>query len=118
MKEPLYIDCCTTKIKVISINGHLEQSKILLRANENSEQKQANCHRRKEMLSVISLRVVNHFTRLVTEFVWGFFTSPRGHLEEIFSGGSTKGAEHSNWKVQNNTQTKLIYDLVVNQFQV
>ena len=62
MKEPLYIDCCTTKIKVISINGQLEQSKILLRANENSEQKQANCHRRKEMLSVIRLRVVNHFT--------------------------------------------------------
>ena len=37
MKEPLYIDCHTTKIKVILINGQLEQSKILLRANENSK---------------------------------------------------------------------------------
>ena len=49
MKEPLHIDCRKTKIKVISNNGQLEQSKILLRANENLEQKQANCHRRKEM---------------------------------------------------------------------
>ena len=48
MKEPLYIDCRTTKIKVISINGQLEQSKILLRANENSEQNQANRLRRKK----------------------------------------------------------------------
>ena len=48
MKEPLYIDCRTTKIKVILINGQLEQNKILLRANENSEQKQANRLRRKK----------------------------------------------------------------------
>ena len=48
MKELLYIDCRTTKIKVISINGQLEQSKILLRANENSEQNQANRLRRKK----------------------------------------------------------------------
>ena len=51
MKEPLYIDCRTTKIKVILINGQLEQNKILLRANENSEQKQANRLRRKKNVS-------------------------------------------------------------------
>ena len=61
MKEPLYIDCRTTKIKVILINGQLEQNKILLRANENSEQKQANRLRRKKTW-VIRLRVVNYFT--------------------------------------------------------
>ena len=38
MKEPLYIDCRTTKIKVISINGQSEKSKVLPRANENSDQ--------------------------------------------------------------------------------
>ena len=43
MKEPLYNDCRITKIIVISINGQSEQSKILLRVDENSEQKQANC---------------------------------------------------------------------------
>ena len=48
MKEPLYIDCHTSKIKVTTINGQSEQSKILLRANENSEQKQGNCHRRQK----------------------------------------------------------------------
>mgnify|MGYP000512501126 CR=1 FL=1 len=52
MKEPLYIDCHTSKIKVTTINGQSEQSEILLRANENSEQKQANCHRRKEMFLI------------------------------------------------------------------
>ena len=36
MKEPLYIDCHTSKIKVTTITGQSEQSKILLRANENS----------------------------------------------------------------------------------
>ena len=51
MKEPLHIDCRTTKIKVISINGQLEQSKISLRANENSEQNQANRLRRKKNVS-------------------------------------------------------------------
>ena len=45
MKEPLYIDCHTSKIKVTTINGQSEQRKILPQANENSEQKQANCHR-------------------------------------------------------------------------
>ena len=48
MKEPLYIDCRITKIIVISINGQSEQSKILLGVDENSEQKQANCWRRKK----------------------------------------------------------------------
>ena len=48
MKEPLYIDCHTSKIKVTTINGQSEQNKILLRANENSEQKQANCYRRQK----------------------------------------------------------------------
>ena len=38
MKEPLYIDCRTTKIKVISINGQSEKSKVLPRVNENSDQ--------------------------------------------------------------------------------
>ena len=38
MKEPLYIDCHTSKIKVTTINGQSEQSKILLWASENSEQ--------------------------------------------------------------------------------
>ena len=48
MKEPLYIDCRTTKIKVILINDQLEQNKILLRANKNSEQKQENRLRSKK----------------------------------------------------------------------
>ena len=34
-------------------------------------------------------------TRLVKELAWGFFISLRGHLEKIYTGGSTQGAEQN-----------------------
>ena len=34
-------------------------------------------------------------TRLVKELAWDFFIGLRGHLEEIFTCGSTQGAEQN-----------------------
>ena len=95
MKEPLHIDCRTTKIKVISINGQLEQSKISLRANENSEQNQANRLRRKKNVSNQIESGWSLYMRLVKELTWRFFTSLGGRLEKFFSGGSRQGAEEN-----------------------
>ena len=96
MKELLYIDCRTTKIKVISINGQSEKSKVLPRANENSDQNKQTATGVKTVRYKVESCQSLHM-RLVEELAQGFFISLRGHLKEVFSGGSTKGAEqHSN----------------------